>query len=242
MRKATHAIASRLSGLRALLPGRGGGLRILSYHAVGSVLPHRHDGISVEPARWREQVLSIAPAVALDPALSGIALTFDDGYADFRDVVVPALADLGLPATLFVTVEYAESGSGLYLTRQDVAALARLPNVTVGSHGLSHRRLTECGDAALRLELGESRRILEGWTGSPVTAIAYPHGAVDRRVRDAAEEAGYRIGCTTRFGRNDARTDPLLLRRVEILAADSPRDFRAKVTGAWDWWGVRRIW
>ncbi len=240
MRPITHLVASCLAALRSAATLPAGGLRIVSYHAVGTELPFAHYGISIDAGSWREQILLMKQdVVPLRPGSSGVALTFDDGYADLLTNVIPLLVELSLPVTLFLTVDHVRTGAPLYLRRDDVASLAALPNVTIGAHGVSHRRLTSCSDADLERELVESRKLLEDWTQREITALAYPHGAVDRRVRDAAEAAGYRIGCTTRFGLNREARDPLLLCRTEIIASDSPRDVERKLAGAWDWWAWR---
>ena len=77
-------------------------------------------------------------------------------------------------------------------------------------------------------------------TARGIELFAQVRCAVDRRVRDAALEAGYLIGCTTRFGINDPSRDSMLQLRTEIIASDSHRDFRRKVAGAWDWYALRQ--
>jgi peptidoglycan/xylan/chitin deacetylase (PgdA/CDA1 family) len=42
------------------------------------------------------------------------ALTFDDGSADFHDLVAPRLARLGYPATVYVTTYYVEKGLPIF--------------------------------------------------------------------------------------------------------------------------------
>src|SRR5439155_7184630 len=75
--------------------------------------------------RERFQVLSLTDAVrALDGelALSGdaCAITFDDGYHDVYLRARPILAELGMPATVFVSTGFALSGE--YLTHDRLYA------------------------------------------------------------------------------------------------------------------------
>jgi peptidoglycan/xylan/chitin deacetylase (PgdA/CDA1 family) len=169
-----------------------------------------------------------------------LALTFDDGYADFLHNALGILRARGLAASVFITTAFASGDDSLYLHREEIVALSRDPRIEIGSHGVTHRRLTECNDLDLRNELRDSRDRLEEWIGRPVRTLAYPHGAVDARVRDAAEAAGYEAACTSRFGVNGGGTDPLLLRRNEIVAADLPRVVRQKADGYCDWKGRLR--
>src|SRR5439155_25811028 len=64
----------------------------------------------------------------------------------------------------------------------------------VGSHTRSHPRLPELDDVALAEELAASRTRCEERLGRACPSIAYPYGAVDERVVDAAGRAGYRFG------------------------------------------------
>ena len=64
-----------------------------------------------------------------------------------------------------------------------------------GSHGATHRRLTWLPDSAVDEELGRSRETLIARLGPAAgTAIAYPFGAVDQRIEQLADEAGYALG------------------------------------------------
>jgi peptidoglycan/xylan/chitin deacetylase (PgdA/CDA1 family) len=250
MRGIQRNFARLLSEVRALVPlAPAPGLRILAFHAIGSSLPFPHYGISMTPARFEQAMSSLVPAqnAGLTDAVSRVdsqaallALTFDDGYRDVLETAVPILRAHGLAASVFITAAFAAGGAPLYLDRQAIVELSREPRIEIGSHGATHRRLTECSDGDLRNELRDSRHQLEDWIGRPVRTLAYPHGAVDRRVRDAAEEVGYESACTSRFGVNRGGTDPLLLRRNEIVSADSLRVIRQKAEGFWDWKGKVR--
>ncbi len=86
--------------------------RVFMYHraAVGERLPHEPslDGLRRQLA-WLAESRRVVPLGELiEAALAGegknrVALTFDDGFANFLDVL-PVLEEHGTPATLFVTV------------------------------------------------------------------------------------------------------------------------------------------
>jgi peptidoglycan/xylan/chitin deacetylase (PgdA/CDA1 family) len=94
----------------------------------------------------------------------------------------------------------------------------------IGFHTRHHHRLTQLHGADLDRELTDGRAELESLAGTPLDAIAYPHGRADARVAAAARAAGYRIGFTTRAEAVTPRSDPLLLGRVE-----APYDSVAKL-------------
>lgn len=241
---------SEIVAVREYLWGHRLGFRILLYHAVGSRLAHDPYGINVAPelfgrhmailaGEWRLKVVSLS-SCPVDPVPFKIAITFDDGYKDNLYTAASVLMKHGFPFTVFVTSSFLKSRNGNYLTPAELRELAGLPGATIGSHGVSHVPLVQCDDKSLWRELVASRREIEDVIGKLVTAVAYPHGSVDLRVRKAAARAGYTVGVCSRFDINSQDRDRLLLCRTEIVASDSERIFRQKLTGAWDWHRWRR--
>lgn len=227
------------------IAGPQSGLRILLYHAVGTRLRHDPYGISIGVDLFERHMALLAGRTEIRlvglldwlPASPGlhVAVTFDDGYKDNLYQAAPILQRYDIPFTVFATSSFLRSGSDEYLTPGELRELAALPGVTIGSHGSTHRPLVACDDAALDAELGGSRQYLEDLLGGPVTAIAYPHGAADSHVTQAARRAGYTLGVCSRFGVNGPSHDPLVLCRTELIASDSERVFLQKLQGGWDW-------
>jgi peptidoglycan/xylan/chitin deacetylase (PgdA/CDA1 family) len=122
-----------------------------------------------------------------------------------------------------------------FLTPEDVCELASLPGATIGSHSVHHPHLSTCDDLKLKTELSESKAYLEDLLGNEITHLSYPHGSVNRRVRDMAENIGYRIGATSRFDINQSNRNPLLLCRSLIEADDTLAILEQKLQGDWDW-------
>jgi len=83
------------------------------------------------------------------------------------------------------------------LTVEEVARLAALPGIEVGSH--SHRHITrpDLDDASAREEIEVSKGLLDKWTGKPVAHYAYPSGRVPDRMPRLLEQAGYQTAATT---------------------------------------------
>lgn len=244
------------------------GLRILAYHSVGAAFPHHSPYISL-PCSLFERQMQVLSSLAQDERISlvsltdalsphnsvasaserngagpstlplRVAVTFDDGFKNNLYAAAPVLLRLHIPFTVFVTSSYIQSGDDAYLTPQELKELAGLPGVTIGAHGATHRRLTQCDDATLQQELTSSKCYIEDVIGQPVTTMSYPKGATDRRVRDAAHRAGYSLAGCSRWDINQPDRDPLLLCRSEILAEDDDESFMQKLSGAWDWYRWR---
>lgn len=170
-------------------------------------------------------------------------LTFDDGYVDNHDVVLPLLQQYGARAIVFVIPPLVDDGLPLRWPGTE-AHCDRFPQVmrsmrwravealaeagcTIGSHTLTHPRLAGVGDEQLRDELLEARQRISARLGS-CTTLAYPYGNWDGRVLAAARDAGYRWAFTVpRDGQ--LATDPLAIPRIAVDHRDDERRFALKL-------------
>jgi peptidoglycan/xylan/chitin deacetylase (PgdA/CDA1 family) len=182
----------------------------IAYHGVGRV--SRADdplGLVMAPELLESQVRALrrvgyrfrtATEIAGGRPPRGTAvLTFDDGWADALDVVVPLLTRLGVNATFFLNTtlwgqqHHAVNGpAGRLMDERDARALAAA-GFDVGSHSMTHVDLRTLDNAALAYELTESRAAISDITGAPCRVLAYPFGAHDARVQAAARDAGYEL-------------------------------------------------
>lgn len=244
-----RTISEFFAGAGLFSPPRTG-LRVLMYHAIGSPALGDTLGLfSLSPALFREQMehlarhhtaqlVSLSPDISVKPELQ-IAISFDDGYLDNLRVAAPILAELGLPFTVFVTSDFVRERRPGFLNPGDLRELAAMPGVSIGAHGATHVALSACDDTKLRNELVLSRQYLEDEIGHSVLTMAYPYGATNCRVRNAAETAGYRLAASSYATINDVGRDRLMLGRTEIVAPDTLRVFRQKLKGDWDWYRWR---
>jgi peptidoglycan/xylan/chitin deacetylase (PgdA/CDA1 family) len=161
-------------------------------------------GVDVTPALAAAPAAArAASAVAEQPgAIHELAMAIQLLPPARRDEVSGALASL--------------AGSGpsqAGLRAEDVQALADA-GFEVGFHTLRHDYLPGLGDSELAAAMRDGGGELERVAG-PVRSIAYPHGGADRRVADAAREAGYSYGFTGSGEAVRPETDPLLIGRIE---------------------------
>lgn len=229
-----------LRTLQALVPAASGpGSTVLCYHLVGAGtgspvdLPAGMFRRHMEELAEGAEVVPLERAVEDPPAGGGrprVALTFDDAYRNFREAAYPVLAELGLPATLFVPVGFVEGDCPPPLAAAalpaaswgELAEMSASGLVTVGSHTWSHPDLTALAPAEVDEELRRSRERLEERLGRPVRSFCYPRArwspAVEARVRRRYDLAV--IGGGGRFG--GRRRDRHRIERVS-LRADGPR-------------------
>jgi peptidoglycan/xylan/chitin deacetylase (PgdA/CDA1 family) len=123
-----------------------------------------------------------------------IIITFDDGYEDNFTFARPVLAAHGIKATFFVLPDYI-GGENTWNGRCNYRARhmnwKQLQSLVdegheIGSHGVSHRALTEMGVEEAEYELVTSRAVLADRLGVKVKSFAYPYGLTNSAVSELA--------------------------------------------------------
>ena len=221
------------------------GIRILSYHAVGTRVDGDVNGLyclKTDEFRMHCDLIeqfSHQHGVPLLPfgtsAESGIVLTFDDGYADALSIVGPELSKRKIPFHVFVSPAKALSKDQRYLSPVELVELASISGATIGAHGNSHIPLTNLGKANMLQELADSKDSLEQILQLPIHTMSYPFGLVDDVVRDAAEKTGFKQAACSKWGFVLPDTDRLMQPRVDIWSGDSKRTYMQKLAGTWNW-------
>jgi peptidoglycan/xylan/chitin deacetylase (PgdA/CDA1 family) len=215
---------------------------ILLYHAVADDPPAFARPYAVTPrafARHLDAILArglvaltvseLAEALERrDPGLErAVAITFDDGLADFATAALPALHERGLPATLFVVTGSlggrAPSALSDHMLRASQLPQLREAGVEIGGHSHTHPQLDTLGARAAREEIHRCTASLEDALGDRVASFAYPHGYSTRRVRALVRDAGYRAACGVGNALCAAGDDRFGLPRL-MLRADTPPD------------------
>jgi peptidoglycan/xylan/chitin deacetylase (PgdA/CDA1 family) len=102
--------------------------------------------------------------------------------------------------------------------------------VEVGSHSVSHCKLTELSDSQVFSELRDSKSVLEDLLGMAVHSFAYPHGRYDARVMELVAAAGYVDAyCTDGQRRFTGPSDRLCVPRKYITYHDGLSDFLHRI-------------
>jgi peptidoglycan/xylan/chitin deacetylase (PgdA/CDA1 family) len=96
------------------------------------------------------------------------------------------------------------------------AALMNQDIIDFGSHGCSHRILTQLTSSEAAHELSESARLIRERLGTPLNLLAYPNGDYNDEIRRLAVEAGYRAAVATRSSSGESGLDLFGLGRVGV--------------------------
>ena len=168
-------------------------------------------------------------------------LSFDDGWRELLTHVLPVIRQRNIPVTLFIpsgivegdgkypwlhdpahpgysprSAKSEENGSREAITVGELREIARYPEVTIGSHTVSHPRTTVCTHERLRHEIGDCKRKLESLIGKEVKCFAYPEGIYDGRETPVLVEFGHELAVTTESGFITRGLDPFTLPRFSV--------------------------
>jgi len=153
-----------------------------------------------------------------------VMLTFDDGYRDNHEHLLPLLEKHDARAVVFalgdrkLTSNHWDRATDMpqatLMNDAELKACVASGRIEIGSHGLTHRRLRDLDDAALDEELRASKTNLEALSGQTVLTFAYPWGEWRERERAAVARAGYRFAVATDHGRSFSEDRLAISRRI----------------------------
>jgi peptidoglycan/xylan/chitin deacetylase (PgdA/CDA1 family) len=163
-----------------------------------------------------------------------LVITFDDGYQDNYQNALPILRKAGFVATVFVTSGKLNQSwrwekergrpEARVLSEQQIRQLAAA-GWDIGSHTMTHKRLTQESMKVVQAELENSRTALEKIVARPVRSFAYPFGAFNTAVAKAVQSAGYDAAVTTLPGTSDCKGGFYTLPRYRVNGNHSFSDF-----------------
>lgn len=210
----------------ALLPGvifqpRRPGLIVLAYHRIGANVDMELD----IPTSFFEQQLKYLveyyDVVTLDKGLETltklgeplekdmVALTFDDGYSDFYENAFPLLSHYKVPATIYLSTHYIETGENFPwdksldkekqaqakpISWKQLEEITASGLITLGSHTHTHPNLNSLALQEIERELATSKQLIQKRLGINVEHFCYPGGvfsdytevAVSKHFKSAA--------------------------------------------------------
>ena len=232
-------------------------IAVIMYHSVGAQAP-----MSFDPTIFEEQLAhlcSIFPDILTVGELAQLTrpigkwtacLTFDDGYADNHEVILPVLQRHGLHATFFICSGFISGEHNISRTYKSYRGLRQMSwsqirelsseGMEIGAHTHSHPLLAALATESQLNEMQRSKQMIEDQTACPVVSFAIPFGNRGTYTRSTLDTAAtlFQVCCTTHFSTNPAlprrHSGMLLLDRIEPSPNDSVACFTTKVQGRWD--------
>ena len=173
------------------------------------------------------------------PNNKNVVISVDDAYISFDNLFLPFLENHNIPVILFVPVNHI----GKYniwdkdqqrleiVSREKIKILSNNKLVTIGSHGLTHRKISKLTDQEIRSEIINSKYELEELIAEEIKHFSYPFGQINdynKLAIDILKKTGYKSACSTRYRNTNYRNDPYNLFRIEIEPSDNMESFKKK--------------
>lgn len=215
---------------------------VLLYHSIADTATRSFQRWAVDPALFDAHMahlrrngyhaltvteLTSAITFGLPMPEKAVAITFDDGFADFYEAALPTLQRHGHSATLYVSTAYLDTsarwlkqqgeGGRPMLTAEQLLSVAD-HDVEIGAHSHAHLRLDELPLKKARAQIVRSKQELEA-LGLEPRSFAYPYGYYGPGVRSLAIEAGFLSACGVRHAMSSRRDD--LFARARIIVSNT---------------------
>jgi peptidoglycan/xylan/chitin deacetylase (PgdA/CDA1 family) len=225
------------------------------YHGVSPESSRRFREFVTHPERFEEQMdyladngfrvcgvteLLQARADKSDQGERVIGLTFDDAFKELAVHAVPVLERLGFGATIYVPTAFI-GGTSLWLDKaqeseRPVLGASELRELSAariecGAHSHTHPALDVLTEEAARVEIEQSKRVLEETIEREVHSFAYPFGYESAAVRALVARAGFESACRVNYSVSAAGEDVFGISRLPVASGCSVEDFAALVAG-----------
>jgi peptidoglycan/xylan/chitin deacetylase (PgdA/CDA1 family) len=225
------------------------GVVVLLYHQIDGPRP---SAVNLSGVRFREQLeyIKARGVVTLDDAVAAVrrgptpivrrprlAVTFDDGTADFVESALPLLVEFDVPATLYIATEWVDENrsfwdDGTVLSWSALREAASTGLVTFGSHTHTHALLDRLPADEIASELDRSIASIEDNLGMTPRHFAYPKALRPSPAADLAVRARFDSAAIAGTRANPFRaTDPYLLTRSPVQVGDGMTWFHRKAEG-----------
>lgn len=175
---------------------------------------------------------------------NAVVITFDDGYRDNFEVVLPLLEKYRCHATFFVVTDFIDELVELNgeigfeaMSWDQVKELDKSPYAEIGCHGKTHTILSLLNEEELGKEILQSKFSLEEKLKRKVDLFAFPNGQgadIHYGSLDLLKSYGFKASCSTFWRTYQSPNTHYLLNRVMIYGDDDQIDLQNKLEGDFD--------
>lgn len=163
-----------------------------------------------------------------------VILTFDP-FSSNAVVTIPILKQYEFTAVFMVQTDQRPMNGEATITF-DQARQLKSQGFEIGSFSHSRPKMNLVSTEALRVEIADSKSILEKQVKSPVITFAYPGGYVNESIKQMVRNAGYEFGLCIDEGRRNFWIDHLKVRRIQMFSGASKFSFWKKTSGKYLWY------
>lgn len=210
--------------------GKPASIAVLYYHSI-QVMPG--STAVVNPDKFTEQMQYLADnsyrpltMAEFSDIMEGrieapdkpVLLTFDDGYVDNHSTVMPLLAKLGFPATLFMSPGVMDDKRFI---NWDQAKDLRDSGWDIMPHGMTHPYLNKLTAEEQAWEITEARKQIEENLGVTADVFCYPYGLYNNATLKILKDNGFRYAFTIDQGKTTPSQHPYKLKRVFVNGEES---------------------
>ena len=203
---------------------------VLMFHGVSSIKrkeihnnaqPHIDKKDLEKILQWLTKHFDpITPNDIINTNKRGVLLTFDDGFSNNYNNVLPLIEKYKCPAIYFITTQHLiDPKDWLSFTKANVKnnwskkekipqrlqrdlydgmsesmvrEISLHPLITIGNHSETHPLLSRCTVNQLIREIKDSKLYLEQLISKKVEYFAYPTGDYNQKVIDFVRDTGYK--------------------------------------------------
>lgn len=218
------------------------------YHSVGNNSAFFTVSLSnfMRQMNYIKNKYNIIPLVELVKKIRGgedvsgfVAVTFDDGYLDNHQNVLPIIKKLNIPITIFIPTNYigksftTSDGVTLDILRErEIDEMLKTGLVSFMSHTDNHLIVTEVSLDVGRADIEKSRKKLQDLLGTNIGVFAYPKGKYNKEVIYYLKNSGWLGAVTVEEGINNKDSNPFLLKRNSVDSGTDFTQFKVKASGA----------
>ncbi len=186
-------------------------------------------------------------------------ITFDDGYASWIGVALPALDAYNLKALFFINSGLLDAApsdfdtkafmrESLFISPRKALSWEGAETLlkhghTIGGHALRHQNLAKLDGKTVQDEILIDKRALESKLGITITDFAYPFGTRKHFTKDTIEVVrcvGYTHGYTAISRFVSVKNGTFEIPRMCIEDELTPKELRAWLRGGYDLFDIMR--
>lgn len=173
-------------------------------------------------------------------------LTFDDGLESTFKFISPFLSSKKIPHIIFIPTGYFNKIPDWHIDSMEkkinekVISKEELQSFDfsfciIGSHTVTHRKLTLLKNGAVFKELQDSKQTLENILKTKIYYLSFPYGVYDENIISIAHKVGYKKVFSIEHEFVDEGWEGYKLGRIILTPYDWSIEILLKILGGYNW-------